>query len=136
MSHYFFKTRKTPFSLIISGSLFLIMGAAVISNNLWIGILLFIPAIVFWSVKEGVEIDFKNNRFRKVIFIHSYKTGKWISMEGIAYADVSKHAKKQQSSVNLHFSEKKYYRLFHTEEAKAKAEAAKIQEGLASRKTN
>ncbi|MCF8332482.1 MAG: hypothetical protein K9H84_08535 [Bacteroidales bacterium] len=136
MDYYFYKTHKTPFSFIVSGTLFLIMGVAVIVHNFGIGILLFILAIGFWSVKEGVEIDFKNNRFRKVIFIRSLKSGKWIFMDGIEYADVCIHRKKQQWSVNLHFSDKKYYRLFYTEKAKAKAEAAKIQKVLESRKTN
>lgn len=131
MSNYFYNTRKTPISLVISGTIFLALAVGVAPNNYALAALFFLLAVGLWFVKEAVEIDVDNKRFRKAIVLRNNKTGRWFPLEDIRFASARKLSEKSDKwFVNLHLSEKKYYRLFKTEEEKAKTEAQKINELL------
>jgi hypothetical protein len=127
MGNYFYNTRKTPISLVISGTIFLALAVGVAPDNYALAALFFLLAVGLWFVKEAVEIDVENKRFRKAIVLRNIKTGRWFPLEDIRFASARKvNGKADKWFVNLHLSEKKYYRLFKTDEDKAKKEAQKI----------
>ncbi|MCF8219595.1 MAG: hypothetical protein K9J21_11525 [Bacteroidales bacterium] len=129
MERYFYNMRKTPMSFVISGTFMLAIAIAVVPANYALAVLFFLLAVGFWLFKEGIEIDFSNQRFRKVLFIWDIKTGKWYPMDDIQYAS-PRHVKGKKWSVNLHFSDTKFYQLFTADEDTCKTEAAKIQQEL------
>lgn len=129
MERYFYNMRKTPLSFVVSGTFMLAIAIAVAPGNYLLAALFLLLAIGFWFFKEGIEIDFPGNRFRKVLFLWNIKTGKWFPMDEIKHA-APMHVKDKKWSVNLHFSDTKFYRLFIADEDTCKTEAAKIQEEL------
>ncbi len=108
----------------------MIMAVAVASHNFLLAAFLFIIPIALWWVKEGVEIDPEKSSFRKVLYLHNFRIGKWFSLEGIRYASAMPVRNSEKWSVNLHFSETKYYRLFKADKANCEAEARKINQIL------
>ncbi len=108
----------------------MIIAVVIARHNFYLAAFLFIIPIVLWWVKEGVEIDPLKNSFRKVLYLQNFRIGKWFSLEGIRYASAMKIPDSEKWSVNLHFSESKYYRLFKADKANCEAEADKINQIL------
>ena len=129
MERYFYNLGKTPLSFVISGTVMLAIAISIVPSNFLLAALFFMLAIGFWLFKEGIEIDFSNNRFRKAMFLRNIKTGKWFSMKDIQYAS-SMHVKGNKWSVNLHFSDTKFYRLFMADKATCKTVATEIQQEM------
>jgi hypothetical protein len=77
MKQMHFKKGKLSVVTIVIMVVFVLMCTTMLFNGIWWGLFLLFPAIVIFSVKEGVYVDLEHARYKSYLSVFGITPAKW-----------------------------------------------------------